>query len=144
MPEQLGVGAGGGTWGQRSSIPAAFVQDDWKVTSKLTLNLGLRWELHTPWNEVHNRQTNFQEYTGQVLISGQTSLFNDNNALYNQYNGITNFQPRLGIAWSPDEEHRIRASYTMSNFLEGTGTNLRLTRNPPWQTGHLVTYSSGC
>ena len=143
LPQQLGLGAGGGTWGQRSSIPAAFVQDDWKVNSQLTVNIGVRWELHTPWNEVYNRQTNFQEYTGAVLLSGQTSLFNDNNALYNQYNGITNFQPRLGLAWSPSKNTVIRASYTMSNFLEGTGTNLRLTRNPPWQTGHLVTYSTG-
>ncbi len=143
LPEQVGVGAGGGTWGQRSTILGAFVQDDWKVTSKLTVNIGLRWELHTPWNEVFNRQTNFQEYTGQVLISGQTNLFNDNNALYNQYNGITNFQPRVGLAWSPSNNTVIRASYSLSNFLEGTGTNLRLTRNPPWQTGHLVTYASG-
>jgi len=143
LPEQVGVGAGGGTWGQRSTIFGAFVQDDWKVTSNLTINLGLRWELHTPWNEVYNRQTNFQEYTGQVLISGQTSLFNDNNALYNQYNGITNFQPRVGLAWSPSHNTVIRASYSLSNFLEGTGTNLRLTRNPPWQTGHLVTYTTG-
>ena len=142
LPEQVGVGAGGGTWGQRSTIYGAFVQDDWKVNSRLTVNMGLRWELHTPWNEVHNRQTNFQEYTGQVLISGQTNLFNDNNALYNQYNGITNFQPRFGIAWSVSNNTVIRASYSLSNFLEGTGTNLRLTRNPPWQTGHLVTYST--
>ena len=109
LPEQLGAGAGGGTWGQRSSIFGAFVQDDWKVNSHLTVNLGLRWELHTPWNEVDNRQTNFQEFTGQVLISGQTNLFNDNNALYNQYNGITNFQPRVGIAWSPSKT-RLSAS----------------------------------
>ncbi|MDQ2842440.1 MAG: TonB-dependent receptor, partial [Acidobacteriota bacterium] len=143
LPQQFGVGAGGGTWGQRSSVYAAFVQDDWKVNSKLTLNLGIRWELNTPWDEVHNRQTNFQEYTGQVLLSGQTALFNDNNALYNQYNGITNFQPRLGLAWALSNNTVIRASYTLSNFLEGTGTNLRLTRNPPWQTGHLVTYASG-
>lgn len=143
LPQTVGLGAGGGTWGQRSSTYAAFLQDDWKVTSNLTLNLGLRWELHTPWNEVHSRQTNFQEYTGAVLLSGQTNLFNDNNALYNQYNGITNWQPRVGIAYSPTSHTVIRASYTLSNFLEGTGTNLRLTRNPPWQTGHLVTYSSG-
>jgi hypothetical protein len=143
LPQQVGVGAGGGTWGQRSTTMAAFLQDDWKITPKLTLNLGLRWELHTPWDEVHNRQTNFQEFTGQVLLSGQTNLFNDNNALYNQYNGITNWQPRVGIAYSPAAHTVIRASYTLSSFLEGTGTNLRLTRNPPWQTGHLVTYSSG-
>jgi len=143
LPEQVGLGAGGGTWGQRSTIFAAFLQDDWKVSSKLTLNLGLRWELHTPWDEVHNRQTNFQEFTGAVLLSGQTNLFNDNNALYNQYNGITNFQPRIGLAYSPDEKTVFRASYGLSNYLEGTGTNLRLTRNPPWQTGHLVTYASG-
>src|SRR5581483_7928952 len=84
-----------------------------------------------------------QEYTGKVLLSGQTNLFNDNNALYNQYNGIANFQPRIGIAWSPVANTVIRASYTLSSYLEGTGTNLRLTRNPPWQNGHLVTYSSG-
>lgn len=143
LPQQVGLGAGGGTWGQRSTIWAAFLQDDWKVTPHLTLNLGLRWELHTPWDEVHNRQTNFQEFTGAVLLSGQTNLFNDNNALYNQYNGIANFQPRLGLAYSPDTKTVFRASYTLSSYLEGTGTNLRLTRNPPWQTGHLVTYSSG-
>ncbi|HEX4748267.1 MAG TPA: carboxypeptidase regulatory-like domain-containing protein [Bryobacteraceae bacterium] len=143
LPQQVGVGAGGGTWGQRSSVLAAFVEDDWKVTPKLTVNLGLRWELHTPWDEVHNRQTNFQEFTGTVLLSGQTNLFNNNNALYNQYNGIANWQPRIGVAYSPDQHTVIRASYTLSSFLEGTGTNLRLTRNPPWQTGHLVTYSSG-
>ncbi len=144
LPQTVGAGAGGGTWGQRSTIYAAFLQDDWKVNGRLTLNLGLRWEVHTPWDEVHNRQTNFQEYTGKVLLSGQTNLFNDNNALYNQYNGITNFQPRLGLAWKPFGNNTVvRASYTLSNFLEGTGTNLRLTRNPPWQTGHLVNYSSG-
>ncbi len=143
LPEQVGVGAGGGTWGQRSTTYGAFVQDDWKVNTHLTLNLGVRWELHTPWEEVHNRQTNFQEYTGAVLLSGQTNLFNNNNALYNQYNGITNFQPRIGLAWSPTNSFVIRASYTLSSFLEGTGTNLRLTRNPPWQTGHLVTYTTG-
>ncbi len=142
LPQTVGVGAGGGTWGQRSWTYAAFVQDDWKASSKLTLNLGLRWELHTPWDEVYNRQTNFQEYTGQVLLSGQTSLFNDNNALYNQYNGIANFQPRIGLAYRPFNNTVIRASYSVSSFLEGTGTNLRLTRNPPWQTGHLSTYSS--
>ena len=68
------------------------------LSSNLTLNLGLRWELHTPWVEVDNRQSNFGLISGQIEIAGQ-----DGNswALYNQYNGITNFQPRLGFAWTP-------------------------------------------
>ena len=142
FPFNLGIGAGAGTVGQRANIYSTFFQDDWRVNEHLTLNLGLRWELHTPWDEVHNRQTNFQEFTGQVLLSGQTSLFNDNNALYNQYNGITNFQPRIGLAWTPFGSNTvIRASYSLSSFLEGTGTNLRLFRNPPWELGHSTTYN---
>lgn len=142
LPQQVGSGTVCCTWGQRSWIYSAFLQDDWKVTSRFTLNIGLRWELHTPWDEVFHRQTNFTEYTGQVLLSGHTNLFNDNNALYNQYNGITNFQPRVGLAWQVTNNTVIRAGYSLSNFLEGTGTNLRLTRNPPWTVGHLVAYSS--
>ncbi|MBV9084250.1 MAG: carboxypeptidase regulatory-like domain-containing protein, partial [Acidobacteriaceae bacterium] len=143
LPFNLGIGAGAGTVGQRSSIYSTFFQDDWRLNEHLTLNLGLRWELHTPWDEVRNRQTNFQEFTGQVLLSGKTNVFNDNNALYNQYNGITNFQPRIGLAWTPfGNSTVIRASYTLSGFVEGTGTNLRLFRNPPWQLGHNVTYTA--
>ena len=92
----------GGTWGQRANIFSTFFQDDWHITPTLTLNLGLRWELHTPWVEVKDRQTNFGLISGAVEIAGQNG---NSRALYNQYNGITNFQPRIGIAWNADGEH---------------------------------------
>jgi len=133
LPDEIQGGVNGGTWGQRSDSVAAFYQDDWRVTPNLTLNLGLRWELHTPWDEVKNRQTNFNLATGAEYISGQSCPYNNCNALYNQYNGITNFQPRLGIAWTPGGGKLvIRSGYTVSNYLEGTGTNLRLPINPPF------------
>ena len=133
LPSEIQGGVNGGTWGQRSNSVAAFFQDDWRATSNLTFNLGLRWELHTPWDEVKNRQANFNLVTGQEYLSGQSCPYNNCNALYNQYNGITNFQPRLGVAWTPGGGKMVvRAGYTMSNYLEGTGTNLRLPINPPF------------
>ena len=104
--------------------------------------MGLRWELHTPWDEVHNRQTNFGLISGQVFLSGQSCPFSDCNALYNQYNGITNFQPRLGFAYNPLKNTVVRAAYTLSSYLEGTGTNLRLPINPPFAHETDATYTS--
>ncbi|HET8637860.1 MAG TPA: hypothetical protein VFL96_13510, partial [Acidobacteriaceae bacterium] len=138
LPEEIQGGINGGTWGQRANSFAAFFQDNWRVTPNLTLNLGLRWELHTPWVEVHNRQANFDLVTGQEYIAGQNGA---SRALYEQYNGITNFQPRIGFAYTPGGGKTvIRAGYTLSNYLEGTGTNLRLPLNPPFAVEHDNNY----
>ncbi len=67
LPNEVLGGVNGGTWGQRNSLFAAFVQDDWRVTPNLTINLGLRWELVTPLTEVRNRQANFDLTTGQAI-----------------------------------------------------------------------------
>ena len=142
LPSSIGGGVNGGTWGQRANIFAAFFQDDWRITPKLTLNLGLRWELHTPWDEVRNRQSNFGLISGQVYISGQPCPYSDCNALYNQYNGITNFQPRVGFAYNAFKNTVVRAAYTLSSYLEGTGTNLRLPINPPFAHETDAQYTS--
>ena len=137
LPYNVQGGIAGGTWGQRSTVYGAFFQDDWRVTHNLTVNLGLRWELHTPWVEVANRQANFNEVTGALELAGQNG---NSAALYNQYNGLANFQPRIGLAYSPTSNTVVRAAFTTSNFLEGTGTNLRLTLNPPFATEHNINY----
>ena len=143
LPEDIGRGLNSGTWGHRSNVLAGFVQDSWRTTDHLTLNLGLRWEDHTPWVEVFNRESNFSPFSGTQYLAGQTCPYSNCRALYNSYN--KDFQPRIGFAWTPPfggGKTVFRGAYTISSFLEGTGTNLRLTLNPPFETEYENIYSS--
>src|ERR1700722_18033495 len=131
LPSYMAYGQGfAGTVGQRNSAFGAYFQDDWRVTNRLTLNMGIRWELFTPIYDVGNRMTNFNEITGQIELAGQDG---NSRALYNQYNGIANFLPRIGAAWTPfDRNTVIRAAFSRSSFQEGTGEYNRLATNAPW------------
>ena len=137
LPSQLQVGYPGPDWGQRGNIFGAFIQDDWKVSQKLTLNLGLRYEDHTPWYEAHDKQVNWDPNTGILELPGQNG---NSRALYNSYNGIGNYQPRLGIAYQLFNRTVLRAGYSLSSFMEGTGQGLRLPENPPASTDVNIDY----
>jgi hypothetical protein len=116
----------------RGNILAFYGQDDWRITPTLTLNLGLRWEDHTPLYEVHNRVVNFDLMTGALELPGQNG---NPRALYNNYLGIGNFLPRIGFAWSPSALHGktvIRGGYAISSYTEGGGSNEELTQNVPY------------
>jgi hypothetical protein len=120
------------TFERRGSIFGAYVQDDWKITSAITLNLGLRFEDHTPFYEILNKEVNFGLYSGAINVAGQNG---NGRALYNNYLGIADWQPRIGVAWSPERLRGrgvVRASYTVSSYSEGGGVNQQLTANPPF------------
>jgi hypothetical protein len=146
LPDQLGRGVSTGTWGQRSSVFSAYVQDDFKISNSLTLNLGLRYEAHTPWVEVKDRQTNFSPISGAIQVAGSSNcIYSNCRALYNGYYGGLDFQPRVGFAYNPEMFGRkivIRGAYTLSSYLEGTGTNLRLPLNPPLNQEFNTTYTN--
>jgi hypothetical protein len=138
LPNYMGYGLGfAGTVGQRNSTFGAFAQDDWRISPKLTLNFGIRWQVFTPIYEVHDRMTNFGMYSGQIMLAGQNG---NSRALYNQYNGIANFLPRLGLAWSADEKTVVRAAFSRSSFQEGTGEFNRLATNAPWNVDLVGTW----
>jgi len=128
----------GGTWHQFSWTFAGYGQDDWRITPTLTLNVGLRYEAHTPWVELNNRQDNLDLVSGQVLYAG---VGGNSRSLYNSVYGLPAIQPRFGFAWSPgyfNGKTVIRGAYTVSSYLEGTGTNLRLPRNPPFTPSEVT------
>jgi len=131
-----------GRWGQRANVFGVYFQDDWRATDTLTLNLGLRYENHTPWVEVQNRQVNFAPVTGQIQFAGQSCIYSNCRALYNSYNGVLNCQPRIGFAWTPaflDRKTVVRGAYGISSYLEGAGNNLRLPMNPPFNNPEFET-----
>jgi len=139
LPQLVGHGvtSGGGGWHQLDALYAGYVQDNWRATNKLTLNLGLRYEARTPWVEKNNRQVNVNKFTGALEYPGNTSVLGVGSngfsrGLYNGVYGWPDFEPRIGFAWTPlSSKTVIRGAYTISSYLEGTGTNLRLTQNPP-------------
>ena len=129
-----GIAGNVGRAGQRQYRDAAFVQDDWKVTDRLAINLGLRYEYDQPIYEVNNKQANVDLATGLLYVAGQAgagAALGDSRALYHPT--YTNFMPRIGFSYQPKDRFVIRGGYGITNYLEGTGANLRLTFNPPFQ-----------
>jgi hypothetical protein len=101
----------------------------------------MRWEWDQPLYEVNNKQTNINLTTGQVLYAGKDG---NSRALYNNFWG--GFMPRVGFAYTPERfagKFVIRGGYGITNFLEGTGANLRLPLNPPFFTDASGTHSAG-
>lgn len=130
-----GRGAVTGPWGHRGWRNILFIQDSWKATRSLTLNYGLGWEYTSPLYEVNDRQVNINTATGELIYPGSGEF---GRALYRAYK--KQFNPNLGLAYSLNSKTVVRAGYRLSNFLEGTGANLRLTLNPPFFTESNITY----
>ena len=105
-----------------------YVADDWKVTSRLTLNLGLRWEYLPPPVEVDNRFANFDTQTGKVLIAGLNS--NANVGVLAQHKL---FAPRFGFAYQLDKKTVLRGGFGIFYNAAGNGGALyRMHRQLPF------------
>jgi outer membrane receptor protein involved in Fe transport len=87
-----GLGSGFRNW--RQGKYALYVQDDWKVRSDLTVNLGVRYEYTQPQYEAHNNVTGF--LNGQVVQLGTNGV---PRGLRNPYR--KDFEPRVGVAYRP-------------------------------------------
>jgi hypothetical protein len=114
---------------------AAFVQDDVRVGSRLTLNLGLRWDLFVPYVEKDDRQSNFDTSTGQfVVASDEAVIAGIQVGRYLQTYSKTNFAPRLGFAYDLTGRERTIARGGFGMFWNSplTGTGGSKGQNPPF------------
>lgn len=106
----------------RQRMHFLYLQDDWKVNSKLTLNLGVRYEYATPQWEDQNRIANLDAATN-TLIQAKAGGIYDRSLVHPDRN---NFAPRVGLAYSLTPKTVIRSGYGVSyvHFNRMGGENL--------------------
>ena len=106
----------------RQRMHFAYLQDDFRATDRLTLNLGLRYEFATPQWEKDNYLTNFDPDTNSLVQAKDGSIYE--RALVNP--DRNNFAPRLGLAYSIDSKTVVRSGYGVSyiHFNRLGGENL--------------------
>jgi hypothetical protein len=130
----------GGTVGRRFKLVRPFVQDDWRVTSNLTVNIGVAWAFVTPETEVKNRQANFNVEnlkwyvpTGSPTLSDCSSCIATDGRVGIQFDK-TALEPRIGLAWKPlgGDQTVIRAGYAIYHDSSWDQGGQGLWQNPPY------------
>ena len=118
-----------GMVGTRSWENGFFAQDDFRVTPRLTLNLGLRYDILTWPVEVENRQANFDLVTGALIVAGSNGA--SRALIPNDYH---DFGPRLGFAYqlTGDGKTALRGGYGLFYFIDRGGIANQLAQNPPF------------
>ena len=121
-----------------ASSSALYFADDWRITRKLTLNLGFRWDYYSPFSEVANRWANFNVNTAKIDIAGRNGV--------DKYAGVKpyykNFGPRFGFAYQLFSHTVVRGGYGIFyNPAGNEGSSLRLFRQLPF--GSTVSVSPG-
>ncbi len=124
-----------GTYTEKRPEYAIYFQDDWRPTSKLTVNLGLRWDVYPPWTEIEDRQSNFDITTGTfVVASDDATLEGVKVGRYLQTYSKRDLGPRFGFAYdlTGDGKNLIRGGFGLFwNFSPG-GTSSSKAQNPPF------------
>jgi len=85
----------------RTSIFGAYIQDDWRVRSNLTLNLGVRYEMSTGITEAKGKLSNLVPITATILVNGVSTPAPRLGAPYFSNPTLRNFEPRIGFSWDP-------------------------------------------
>lgn len=104
-----------------------YGQDTYRITPRLTVNYGLRYEYQAPYTEEHNFISNFDPKSGTLLLAGRGG--NSRSLVNGRKNDIA---PRFGINYQPRERTVVRAGFGLFYSPENDGREDLLTKNAPY------------
>ncbi len=121
----------GSVKGRRWKEYRGFIDDTWRVSDALTLNLGLAYMVTTPQSEAKDRFSNFDFYTGKIYVGGTIGVKTD----------FSNIQPRIGFAWSPRSSTNtvLRGGYGIYHDVSAMGGSTGPYQNPPFANAYAFT-----
>ncbi|MGC2657141.1 MAG: carboxypeptidase-like regulatory domain-containing protein [Bryobacteraceae bacterium] len=119
----------GNVTGRRWKLSRPYVQDDWRVSKSLTLNLGLAWAMVTPISEAANRQADFNPANGEFLIAGKNA--GPDAGIHMDWTAL---EPRIGLAWKPfgSQSTVVRGGYAIFHDSSWNQGAQGLWQNPPY------------
>lgn len=110
----------------RTWEPHGFLQDDVHLTPRLTFNLGVRYDLFTPYTEINNILSNFDTDLGRVVVAGQNGVTSTGNVRTD----YSNLAPRIGFAYTPLDRTVIRGGFGMTFAPENMTSGAALVNQP--------------
>lgn len=148
LPQSSSIRFGGSNTYFRSTVVNAYLQDDWRVRSTLTINAGLRYEYFTPYHEKYNQIANLDiapGFTGVAVVTPRQAGPYTGNFPAGLVDGDpNNFSPRIGIAWRPSAKRPMLVRGGYGIFFNGAVYNqfpLRLAAQPPFANTATLTTS---
>ncbi len=116
-----------------------YVRDEWRATKSLTLNLGVHYEINTPFREANNYWANVDPVTGALLLAGKNGVSNTAN-VRTDYSAIG---PRVGFAYQLNDKTVMRGGYGIFYDPQGNaGTTIRQERQFPFDLIYSLTPGS--
>lgn len=106
--------------------PSVYVQDDWRAASNLTLNVGVRYDIFTPFTEAHNAISNFDPTKDAIQVAGVNGV-NDYAGLHTTFSNVA---PRFGFAYTAQPGLVLRGGFGISYFPENYTSNASLKNQP--------------
>jgi carboxypeptidase family protein len=118
--------------------PFVYLQDDWRATSKLTLNIGVRYDIFTPYTERDNHLVNVDLSTSKILVAGQNGV----SETANIKTDYSNIAPRVGFSATLPAQTVVRGGYGLA-YYPGNYMSQSFLKSAPFTSTYGPIISNG-